>query len=206
MRDLMKPHACVARLLAAGLLAIVACSGSTSPGGGTGASGAGGAPGWTYGGAGGDYPTLADGAPNCAATCTTPAGTVQLLSSFQDVAAALAGRWRICSDGPRPEGVYTNAPFGTIGIDFGPLTDDTVGGARGTWYYLVQGPTGPVRGDGTDYQREFFTSPDGYETQITGDGTRSTTFMRYSACPREIEMTGMGGGPGEAKALLVPFE
>jgi hypothetical protein len=202
----MKRHSIMARLLVAGLLAIVACSSSTSPGGGTGASGAGGAPGWTYAGSGGVYPTLTDGAPNCVATCTTPAGTVQPLSSFQDVAAALAGRWQICADGPPPEGVYTNAPSGTIGIEFGPMAQDSVEGGSGTWYYLVQGATGPVRAEGADYQREFFTVPDGFQTQITGDGTRSTTFMRYSACPRELEMTGMGGGPGEAKALLVPFE
>jgi hypothetical protein len=126
----------------------------------------------------------------CAATCSTPAGTVATLSRVEDVYAALEGRWGVCN---RPWGF--GAPADVIGVEFGPAsTAPTAGGSTvgGDFYYLVSGPSGPERGRGFDYQLKYDVSPEGPSSfQLNIHPTPNSGFggsVRSSPCPKELEL------------------
>jgi hypothetical protein len=71
-------------------------------------------------------------------------------------------------------------------------------------YYLVQGPSGPVRGAGFDYQLTYDVSPEGPGFfQLNMHPAPNSGFggsFRYSPCPTEFEILGMFG-----KVILVRF-
>jgi len=136
---------------------------------------------------------------------------VQALNSVQAIYAAVEGTWQICSD--MADWTAFGAPSDAIGIEFGPgstaLTGNgwTVGGAA---YYLVQGPSGPVRGTGFDHQLTYNVAD---ETAVSGGfqfnlyksaGTFTAGSLRYSPCPTELELSIWFGSPGNS-SVLVPF-
>jgi hypothetical protein len=88
----------------------------------------------------------------CHGTCLTPPGPVQIYPTFDELAAAVIGVWQICSDG---HGLFAGAPSDTIGVEFGPSTSNGDGVWTGNLYFLKSGPSGPVRGDGPDYQQTY---------------------------------------------------
>ncbi|HEX4447143.1 MAG TPA: hypothetical protein VH044_10420 [Polyangiaceae bacterium] len=128
--------------------------------------------------------------------------------------AAIAGRWQFCSQ-QNLKNTF-GAPPDSVGIEF-VLTDpgdascsEAASGAcgRGNVYYLVQGPSGPVRGAGFDYQLTFNAFPIAggvggptYQLDLTTTGSYLTN-IRYSPCPTEIAMTGYGV---DTPVILVPL-
>jgi hypothetical protein len=135
-------------------------------------------------------------APTCAATCETPAGTVASSLTLDQSYAALAGRWLVCGD--RQRWWTVGAPTDVVGVEFGVASRaPTANGGTmgGKMYYLVQGSAGLVRGVGAAYQLTYDLSPEGRWFQLNIHATPSSGFggsFRYSPCPRELELPGMG--------------
>jgi hypothetical protein len=149
----------------------------------------------------------------CYATCSTPAGTVQLFASVADVYAALEGRWQICGSGAAS--TFPDLPADVIGVEYGPATveapDSSCGGFTGTgptcgggdMYYLVQSSSGPVRGTGFAYQLTYDVTPNGNYFQLNMHPMPNSGFggsFEYSPCPTEFLIS---GDPGNA--TLVPL-
>ena len=153
--------------------------GSGAGGSGTGGSGVGGSGGNGPGGTGGSGP-----AGTCPSTCNVAAGTVYEFGSVDEVYAALVGRWQICNTLGKP----FDRPSDAIGIEYAPPEPD---GSR-KLYYLVTGPSGPVRGSGFAYQQTYDVSPLGAGFQINthpdSTSVRRSTF-RYSPCPEQFQIT-----------------
>jgi hypothetical protein len=134
---------------------------------------------------------------SCTATCSTPAGTVQPLTSIDEIYAALAGTWQICTD--LADWNSIGAPSDVIGIEFGPAsTTSTSTAPRGTGggdaYYLVQpeASSGPVRGNGFAYQLTYSVWQEGAQSFQFNIFPSSNSLvaggLRYSPCPTEIEL------------------
>jgi hypothetical protein len=170
-------------------------TGGTGVGGaGTGAAGIGGTGtgGTGTGGAAGALENdTAPVAPGCEATCATPAGTVQDLTTIDAAYTAMQGRWEFCDTSSWR---MAGAPADAIGIDFAPASRATTslgGTVGGMAYYLVAGPSGPMRGQGFAYQLTYDLSPLlATSPQLNihpGAGGFGGT-MRYSPCPTELEV------------------
>jgi hypothetical protein len=80
-----------------------------------------------------------------------------------------------------------------VGVEFTPGSSaptpsgSTVGG---NMYYLVQGPSGLVRGAGFNYQLTYDISPLGTGYQFNVHPAPNSGFwlrFKYSACPRELD-------------------
>jgi hypothetical protein len=97
--------------------------------------------------------------------------------------------------------VFSGAPADTIGVEYTP----TPAGSRGNMFYLVQGPSGPERGAGFEYQLTYDVSTSGGSAyQLNMHPAPNSGFAsspRFSLCPSEILLPGYLGG----SALLVPF-
>jgi hypothetical protein len=151
---------------------------------------------------GGDDAAADDGGGGgpCAATCRTPAGTVQPATSLQEAYSQVAGRWLVCT------GIHDlpDLPADVIGLEFGPAsigdascvaitqTGPDCGG--GNLYYLVNGPSGPVRGSGFAYQLTYNIaySSGSYGLSIhNGPNSGLGATFRYSPCPLELELDGL---------------
>ena len=147
------------------------------------------------------------GTATCGATCSTPAGTVQPFTSVADIYTAMAGTWQICSGAPLWTSV--GAPADVIGVEYGPASGaltangSTVGG---NMYYLVAGPSGPVRGSGFAYQLTYDISPEGPSSfQLNMHPAPNSGFagsVRYSPCPTELQLLFLEGGDS---SVLVHF-
>jgi hypothetical protein len=118
---------------------------------------------------------------------------VQAFTSVDDIYAAMAGTWQICSgaDGWRAAG----APADVIGIEYGSASSvPTASGSTvgGNMYYLVAGPSGPVRGSGFAYQLTYDISPEGPSSfQLNMHPAPNSGFagsVRYSPCPAELQV------------------
>lgn len=140
---------------------------------------------------------------SCGATCFTPAGTVQPVDTPEKVYAALQGRWLFC------RGWSGSPPPGVIGVEFGPASAAPVAGGStvgGAMYYLVAGPSGPVRGQGADYELTYDVSQETpVYCQLNMHPTPNSGFggsVRYSPCPTEIQID--FGGPATQRPILVP--
>ena len=128
-------------------------------------------------------------ASDCGATCSTPSAVGSLATSA-DVAAALLGRWQVCSGADE----WRNwAPTDTVGFEFtapngvGPTGDAD---PSGDFYYLVAGPDGaPTRG-ADDAHHLRYDVPSGRQLNLTrADGGAFTAApLRASSCPRELEL------------------
>lgn len=150
-------------------------------------------------GSGGVEPAASDAAAGtCGATCSTPAGLVQYFESNDEIWDALVGSWRICGS----LRTFAGPPADTIGVEFtAPYEVDDAGVKTGRLYFLTQGPSGPVRGAGFDYQ-EIFEVMYG---QLYCHPTPSSGYnldVAYSPCPREWAVY---NGEGEGDAVLVSF-
>jgi len=128
-----------------------------------------------------------DGASTCGAVCGDPGGTVASFGSMEEIYAALEGRWQICS--------YVGswqAPADTIGVEFGPGRVETAASrGGGKLYFLVNGPTGPERGVGFDYQLEYDVVGSPQVPQLDVFPQPNSAFfgsLRYSPCPREFQI------------------
>jgi hypothetical protein len=140
----------------------------------------------------------------CLQTCSAPAGTVQSFSTAEEVYQALVGPWQIC---PGASGTFPG-PSDVIGVEYGPASyATTVNGSTvgGNMYYLVQGPSGPVRGSGFAYQLTYDVSPEGPGSfQLNMHPAPNSGFggsFRYSPCPTQFWMQGSPSG----SAVIIPF-
>jgi hypothetical protein len=147
------------------------------------------------------------GTATCGATCSTPAGTVQAFTSVADIYAAMAGTWQICSGAPLWTSV--GAPADVIGVEYGPASSSlTANGTTvgGNMYYLVAGPSGPIRGSGFAYQLTYDISPEGPSSfQLNMHPAPNSGFpgsVRYSPCPTELQLLFLEGGDS---SVLVHF-
>jgi hypothetical protein len=178
-------------------------SAGTDDDGGGGSTGGGGT--LTEGGAGTSFdanndapvldtsPTDGSAETTCAgppATCSTPPGLVEPFSTIDRVYAWVTGKWLFCTGRANWQGA---APSDAIGVEFTPGSSaptargSTVGG---NMYYLVQGPSGPVRGSGCNYQLTYDISPEGTSYQFNVHPDPNSGFvlrLKYSACPRELD-------------------
>lgn len=152
-------------------LSALACAPSVEPGGGGGAPGA---------ERNLDAPSVA---------CDTPAGMIEPLTSVSDVYAAIEGRWRLCPP------TFGDAPADAIALELGAASSaPTPGGSTvgGFAYFLVSGPSGPVRGEGFAYQLTYDVSPEGPGAfQLNIHPTPSSGFgggFIYSPSPRELQV------------------
>lgn len=177
-----------------GIVASVACTPEVNVGNGAGGTGS------TASASAGS------GAP-VGAACGAPAGEIQAFGSAKEVYDALEGDWQIC-DGVA---AWPMPPSDTIGVQFGPGSADlnpngggsTVGGKM---YYLVQGPSGPVPGQGAGYQLTYDLSPEGSTFQLNMHPTPQSGFggpFAYSSSPRQFSLTWDFGSP--SSRLIVPF-
>jgi hypothetical protein len=170
-----------------------------SGGGGVGGAGGSGGVGGTAGSGGG-----AGANEVCGATCSTPAGTLAKLTSAQQIYAAMNGRWLFCGAWLGP------APTDVIGVEFGPASSEpTPGGGTvgGDMYYLVAGPSGPVRGSGFAYQLTYDVSSSGSSFQLNMHPAPNSGFggtFRYSPCPKEAEIVFVSTASGST--VLVPAD
>jgi hypothetical protein len=142
----------------------------------------------------------------CFASCCIPAGTVQPFSTVDEVYGAMVGRWQICAGGLTA--AFPDAPADVIGVEYGPVppaSDASAATPTGNMYYLVQGPSGPVRGEGFAYQLTYDVSQEGPSSfQLNMHPTPNSGFggsFRYSPCPTELSISGYPSG----SATLVPF-
>jgi hypothetical protein len=131
--------------------------------------------------------------PICAgppATCSTAPGLVEPFSTIDRVYAWVGGKWLFCTG----QATWQTAPSDTIGVEFTPgSSTPTAGGstAGGNMYYLVQGPSGPVRGAGFNYQLTYDVSPEGTGYQFNVHPAPNSGFwlrLKYSNCPRELSV------------------
>jgi hypothetical protein len=127
-----------------------------------------------------------DDAGSCPATCGTPAGLVATLVTPSDVYAVIGGSWQVCGSA----GTAFGAPADAIGLEFDPVSGTP---ASGNAYYLVSGPTGPVRGSGFAYQLTYDVSGGGASgpLQLNVHPTPNSGWggsIRYSPCPMELEI------------------
>jgi len=153
-------------------------------------------------------PNSTDGG-NCTttATCSTPAGPLYTFTSVSDVYSAMVGTWQIC---PGAGNIFATAPADTIGVEYGPASAQvTANGSTvgGNMYFLVQGPNGPVRGAGFDYQLTYdippVGGPDFFQLYMHPDPMSGfVTALRYSPCPRELQIE---GDFDTSSSVLVPF-
>ena len=132
------------------------------------------------------------GAAECgepAATCSTPPGLVEPFSTIDRVYTWVTGKWLFCTG----QETWQTAPADAIGIEFTPGSSaptpagSTVGG---NMYYLVKGPSGPVRGAGFNYQFTYDISPEDTGYQFNVHPAPNSGFwlrLKYSACPRELD-------------------
>jgi hypothetical protein len=94
------------------------------------------------------------------------------------------------------------APSAVVGLEFGPASRMPTNDAKvgGNLYYLIEGPGGLVRADTSAYQPKYSLTP--YLTLLldTAPNEGREVAVRYSPCPRELELPGMG----EANTLLIP--
>jgi hypothetical protein len=118
---------------------------------------------------------------------------VQAFTSVADIYAAMAGTWQICSGDSLWRSV--GAPADVIGVEYGPAsTAATANGSTvgGNMYYLVAGPSGPVRGSGFAYQLTYDISPEGPSSfQLNMHAAPNSGFsggVRYSPCPTELQL------------------
>jgi hypothetical protein len=128
-------------------------------------------------------------------SCSTPAGTIEPLTSLPEAYAAIEGRWRLCPP------TFGAAPADAIAIEFG--TESSVPSPEGSSlvrhaYFLVQGPSGAVRGQGFAYQLTYDVwpgAPGHFELvmQPLPNATFGGGFL-YSPSPRELEIL-LGAGP-----------
>jgi hypothetical protein len=123
------------------------------------------------------------------ASCSTPPGSVEPFSTIDGVYAWVRGKWLFCTG----RETWQTAPSDAIGVEFTPGSSaPTAGGgtAGGNMYYLVQGPSGPVRGAGFNYQLTYDVSPEGTSYQFNVHPAPNSGFwlaLKYSACPRELD-------------------
>jgi hypothetical protein len=150
-------------------------------------------------------------APSCWAACCTPAGQVRAFTSVADYYASIQGQWLFC-DVPSALAAL-NAPQGVIGIEWGEaVVGDASCGATGgagncggglAWF-LVQGASGPTHGLGFDDQLTYDVgefSPGSFQLNLHPTPNSGYALdVKYSPCPREIQVFGMDANPG----ILVP--
>jgi hypothetical protein len=171
-------------------------TGGTATGGGVG----GGATGGTEtggGGVGGATGGSTGGGPiTCPATCSSTAGSLFYFSSLVQTSDALVGRWQICTDAGK---AFATKPADAIGVEFVSPTviNDKI--SHGDVYYLVAGPGGAIRGEGSSYQTTYTVFFDGFAQVLMSSG--NGYFARYSPCPEQIELTAGSGGPTVIAAM-----
>jgi hypothetical protein len=147
----------------------------------------------------------------CPVTCCGPkVGNNTSLTSPDQAVTALVGKWQLCSTWP-------NAPGDVIGIELDTPTGwDGSQGADGGYIevtgnmeFLVQGPSGPVPGQGFAYVSSWELDGQGssYSMFLGGSGS---SFL-YSPCPAQLEIQyyydagAAAGGGTTADLLLVPY-
>jgi hypothetical protein len=135
------------------------------------------------------------GQGTCPATCSTPPGTLLTFASDNALEQGLIGVWRIC-DGAYA--MFAGAPSDTIGVELTPPVRSDAGTVRSFMYLLTQGPAGPVRGAGFDYQLTYEISDGVLYCHATSGGYGMS--IQYSPCPREWQLEGPAG-----KGIIVPF-
>jgi hypothetical protein len=163
-----------------------AATGGTDAGGGTSSSS-------------GDV-VLDGGTCSVKATCSTPAGLVQntFPGGQAEVYSIFVGKWQICAGGDIS---FPGIPKDAIGVEYDAPPDLS---SDGLMWYLVQGPNGPVRGQGFDYQLTYNLYPEGpnsYQLDMYQNGGFGGQW-RYSPCPKELQIEQT---EGSGEALLVPF-
>jgi hypothetical protein len=192
----------------AGAVAL-ACNGQVDvgelPGGGTGASSGASSSGTGSSGSGAATCTSppANGDTSCYASCCTPAGTIEPFTTVDRVYAWVLGKWQFCSGLDNWHGL--GAPADAIGIEFGPGSSQAAANGittmGGDMYYLVQGPSGPVRGAGFAYQWTYDVSAESsgqayqFNMHPAPNGGWGTT-LKYSPCPTELDITSLGYNNG----------
>jgi hypothetical protein len=139
---------------------------------------------------------------DCGATCSTPAGTVRTPTSLVEAYSQVEGTWIICDK------VEAGLPSAAVGVELDPpmrgdASCEATGGSgcTGNLYYLVRGPSGPVRGVGPSYEFTYEIQPGSYEIALHPDPTsQGSRRYVYSPCPVEL-----GFPAGNDFATLVPF-
>ncbi len=159
-------------------------------------------------------PPVGDAA-GCWASCCNPIEAPPQIMSVYDLYAAVVGRWQFCTgiDNWR----YIGAPADAIGVEFEavPVPDascdyGSVTCPRGNMYFLVQGPSGPVRGSGFSYEWTYDAYPEGPTwpqlfTHPTPNSGVSESSLLYSSCPTQLTFVQLSSDPPDDGGVLVPF-
>jgi hypothetical protein len=154
----------------------------------------------------------------CQASCCAPVHADQNFTSLEQYYTTVLGRWLFCD--PSMGAAQLVAPSDTIGVEWDP---GVIGDAgcdpqyylpdggyfpcfTGDFWYLVPGPTGPVRGTTPDYHLTYdleFSNGTFDMNLHTQSGTVYTTFLEYSSCPLMFTVIGPFSNFTD---LLVPLE
>jgi hypothetical protein len=143
------------------------------------------------------------GDDTCPATCSTPPGNIVpwgAANSDERLRAGIVGVWQICFGA---YSIFHWAPSDTIGVEFAPAAPIDAAWPEANMFFLIAGPSGPVRGAGFEYEQTYVLSGAYlycHDSYNSGDGWR----IKYSPCPREWQIEYDYTGPLE-KATLVPF-
>jgi hypothetical protein len=135
----------------------------------------------------------------CAATCSTAPGTIALYPSDAELWAGIVGVWKICS---RAHPLFIDAPADTIGAEFAPPSDVGFSDPVGNLFFLTNGPTGPVRGAGFEYQQMYQIS-DGVLYCHDSYNSGYDFGLKYSPCPRVWELARWGNS--DNASMLAAF-
>lgn len=189
-------------------------SGSASSASSSGGSSSSGSGGETSDGGGGSSSSGGDLAYD-GGSC--PAATIEQVASPADAPAAVAGRWQVCAG--LSNVLAFGAPSDTVGMEFTQATSGDAACAGnnepcvgGEIYYLVEGSSGLVRGQGAAYQIWYSlwgeaSDPMGasvsLDLQQTPSGGSWTTAFGASASPRELDIESIGYNTG-ATLVAVP--
>jgi hypothetical protein len=152
----------------------------------------------------------------CRATCATPIGTLEYAESLSQVYEELTGRWFLCTGAEQLLDDLV-APTDVVGLEFGSppsgdLPCEFAGGGfgcGGALDYLVDSPSGPVRGPDFQYQLMYEVmqvGPRSFRIVIyaTPDAVTFLSF-RYSPCPRELALYTKDTKGSTRSASLVGF-
>lgn len=129
--------------------------------------------------------------PTCALVCDPAYVPPTRTPTVEATVAALRGRWRFCSE--RETWQTASAPDDAIGVEFGEAAAFPPNAMRGKAYYLIEGPGGPARGRGFEYQLEYSITPDGSWFQFGITAARrggGQGRVDVSACPALMAIWG----------------
>jgi hypothetical protein len=138
------------------------------------------------------------------------AGPGQSPDTIDRAKSAVLGAWRICTGLDNVRALTSANDI--VGMEFGPAAPgggycgDSSSCQGGDLHYLVEGASGPVRGEGSAYlaKYELAESVAGLALTLSDPRSAWTTPILYTSAPRELSITTSLGADGGATMTALP--